>query len=98
VRLLGVAAGRGSLDPADHDYLVASVAARTGVTPADATQRVDAMLTRERRAAADAAVAADKARGAAATLGFLTALALLVGAFVASIAGALGGAERDKHP
>jgi hypothetical protein len=98
MRLLGVAALRGNVDPADHDYLVASVAARTGVTPAEAAQRVDAVFARERQAAADAAVAADKARGAAATLGFMTALAMVVGAFIASLAGALGGAERDKHP
>jgi hypothetical protein len=98
VRLLSVAAARGSLDPADHDYLVASVAARAGVTPAEAVQRVDAVVARERQAAADAVAATDKARGTAAALGFLTALSLLVGAFVASIGGALGGAERDKHP
>jgi hypothetical protein len=98
VRLLGVAAVRGSLDPADHDYLVASVAARTGIPAAEATQRVDAVVARERQAAADAAAAADKTREAAAALGFMTALAMVVGAFIASLAGALGGAERDKHP
>jgi hypothetical protein len=97
-RLLGAAAVRGGLDAADHDYLVASVATRAGVTPAEATQRVDTVVARERQAVADAAAAADKARQAAATLGFMTALAMLVGAFIASIAGALGGAERDKHP
>jgi len=55
------------------------------------------VAARERQAAADAALAADKARKAAATLGFLTALSMLVGAFIANIAGALGGMERDKH-
>jgi hypothetical protein len=98
VRLLAAASVRGGLGAADHDYLVASVAARAGVPAAEAIQRVDAVVARERQAAADAAAAADKVRDAAATMGFLTALSLLVGAFIASLAGALGGAERDKHP
>jgi hypothetical protein len=96
-RLLTAGALHGGPSAADHDYLVASVSARAGVSPADATQRVDAVIASERQAAADAAAAADKARHAAASLSFLTALAMLVGAFIASVAGALGGLERDKH-
>jgi len=96
-RVLAADALRGGLNPTDHDYLVASVAARVALSPAEATQRVDAVVARERQAAADAAVAADNARKTAATLGFLTALAMVVGAFIASVAGALGGMERDKH-
>ena len=97
-RLLGVAAAKGSVDPADHDFLVASVAARAGIAPAEAAQRVDSVIARERQEAADAAAAADHARKALATLGFLTAVSLLIGALIASAAGALGGMERDKHP
>jgi len=96
-RLLAADALHGGLNVTDHDYLVASVAARVALSPVDAAQRVDAVVARERQAAADAAVAADNARKAAATLGFLTALSMLVGAFIASVAGALGGMERDKH-
>jgi hypothetical protein len=97
VRLLTAGALTGGLNAADHDYLVASMAARLAVAPAEATQRVDTVLARERQAAVDAKVAADNARKAVATLGFLTALTMLVGAFIASLAGALGGFERDKH-
>lgn len=98
MRLLSAAAVRGVLDAGDHDYLVASVAARAGVTPAEAAQRVGTVVARERQAVADAAAAADKARQDAAAFGFMAALSMLVGAFIASVAGALGGAERDKHP
>ena len=98
IRLLGAATVRGGLDAGDHDYLVASVAARAGVTPAEAGQRVDIVVARERQAVADATAAADRARQAADAAGFMTALAMVVGAFIASLAGALGGAERDKHP
>jgi hypothetical protein len=46
-------------------------------------------------AAAVSAEAAEQARRAAATFSFFTALSLAIGAFIGSVAGALGGYHRD---
>jgi hypothetical protein len=45
-----------------------------------------------------ALAAADAARKAAAALSIFTGLSMLVGAFIACIAAALGGQQRDEHP
>jgi hypothetical protein len=45
-----------------------------------------------------AAQAADAARKAASAFSIFTALSMVVGAFVASVAAALGGQQRDEHP
>jgi hypothetical protein len=44
------------------------------------------------------AQAADVARKAAAAVSIFTALSMVVGAFIASVAAALGGTQRDEHP
>ncbi len=52
-------------------------------------------------AAPDATVAAadpDTLRKAASAFSIVSALAMAVGAFIASVAAAIGGHERDKHP
>lgn len=41
--------------------------------------------------------AADAARKAAAAFSFFTALSMLIGAFIACVAAALGGQQRDEH-
>jgi len=88
----------GNLEPADRAWLISSTSARTGVTPADAERRVNAVMARDQKLLNDARVAADEARKTAARLAMLTALSLVIGAFIASVAAALGGQERDKHP
>jgi hypothetical protein len=40
---------------------------------------------------------ADKARKAASSASIFTALAMLVGAFIACVTAALGGLQRDEH-
>jgi hypothetical protein len=47
---------------------------------------------------ASAAADPDAARKAAAAFSIVSALAMVVGAFIASVAGAIGGHERDLHP
>jgi uncharacterized iron-regulated membrane protein len=76
------------LSSADRAYVAQMVAARTGMTQADADKRVDDVV-------AEAKSAIDKARRAAAKLSFWLAAALLFGAFAASLTGAEGGALRD---
>jgi hypothetical protein len=76
------------LSAADRSYVVQVVAARTGMSQADAEKRVNEVVT-------EAKTAIDKVRRAAAKLSFWLTAALLFGAFAASLTGAEGGALRD---
>jgi hypothetical protein len=82
----------------DRAYLAQLVQAQTGVTPAEAQKRVDDFATATAAAENKARAAVDAARKAAAEASIFTALALLVGAFIASVSAALGGRLRDEHP
>lgn len=82
---------------ADRAYIAAIVASRAGVTPEEARARVDQTLQQVEDAKNAALQAADEARKAAATTAMLGALSLLVGAFIASAAAALGGRQRDDE-
>jgi hypothetical protein len=82
----------------DRAYLAQLVQAQTGVPPAEAQKRVDDFVTATMNAENKARAAADAARKAAAEASIFTALALLVGAFIASVSAALGGRLRDEHP
>ena len=74
----------------DRDYLAHLVAKRAGISLSDARDRVDNTI-------AEVRAAADKARKTAATTAVFTAIAMLVGAFIACVAAALGGRLRDEH-
>lgn len=87
-RILGRAM-TSDLAPADRTYVAQLVSSQTGLSQADAETRVDDVVTAAKQDA-------DAARKAAAAFGFITALSLLIGAFVASAAGALGGRHRDE--
>ena len=80
---------KGTLTAADKSYLGGLVAARTGISPIEAEQRVGL-------AYAEIQQAADTARKATAHALYWTFLALLVGAFCASIAATIGGRQRDQ--
>jgi hypothetical protein len=95
-RILLNAATTRSLPAEDRTYLDQLVATRTGLNEADAKARVDAVFARADAAKKSAADAADKARKAGATAAFMAAFSLLVGAFIASVAAALGGQQRDE--
>jgi hypothetical protein len=82
----------------DRAYLAQLVQAQTGVTPAEAQKRVDDFVAATVTAENKARAAIDAARKAAAEASIFTALALLVGAFIASVSAALGGRLRDEHP
>ncbi len=81
----------------DRAYLAQLVQAQTGVSPAEAQKRVDDFVTATTNAENKARAAVDAARKAAAEASIFTALALLVGAFIASVSAALGGRLRDEH-
>ena len=91
----------GSLSADDRAYLSQLVAKRTGLSQAEAEARVDAVYGRAAKAAADAKAAAQQAAETARKAGAHTALwmfvALLLGAFVASLAATFGGRQRDHE-
>jgi hypothetical protein len=97
VLILAEANGGGGLSTDDQAYLVGSASARAGITPAEAQTRVATVMAREKAAAAAIVRDADAARKAAAASSIFTAISLLIGAFIACVAAALGGQERDKH-
>ena len=72
----------------DRDYLVKAVAARTGLSQADAEKRVNDVIT---QAKADL----DKARKAAMHTAIWLTLSLFIGAFAAAAAAWEGGGVRD---
>jgi hypothetical protein len=88
----------GRLPTEDRTYLAQLVAARTGIAPAEAQRRVDAVVEREQSLRVKAQEAAEAARKAGMALSIFTALSMLIGAFIASVAAALGGQQRDQHP
>jgi len=89
--------GQVVLAPADKTYLAQLVQARTGLAQPEAEQRVDAVVTQMNDAQNKARQAADTARKRTAQLSIVIALSMLVGAFIASAAGALGGSIRDEY-
>jgi ATP-dependent helicase YprA (DUF1998 family) len=88
--------GKVTLSPADKSYLTELISARAGTSQNDAEQRVDAAVTQMNDAAQKARELADQARKRAAQLAVVTALSMLVGAFIASVAAAFGGGIRDE--
>jgi hypothetical protein len=89
VRLFTSSFRNGSeLKPADREYVSKVVAARTGLSQADAEKRVNEVVT---QAKSDL----DAARKATAQLAFWLTASLLIGAFCASLAATEGGGLRD---
>jgi hypothetical protein len=78
----------GDLKPADRTYVAKVVAARTGLSQADAEKRVNDVII---QAKADL----DATRKATAQLAFWLTASLLLGAFCASLAATEGGGLRD---
>jgi hypothetical protein len=100
-KIFATSLSTGSLAADDRAYLGQVVASRTGLTQAEAEARVDAVYARATKAAADAKAAAQQAAETARKAGAHTALwmfvALLLGAFVASLAATFGGRQRDHE-
>jgi hypothetical protein len=78
----------GELKPADKTYVSKVVAARTGLSQADADKRVNDVVTQVKSDT-------DAARKATAQLAFWLVASLLIGAFCASLAATEGGGLRD---
>lgn len=95
--IIANAIATGSVPDADRAYLIDQVAARTGVSRADAQSRVDNFIAATMEAQAKVKADADAARKVAAQASIYLALSMLIGAFIASVAAALGGRLRDEH-
>ncbi len=96
-RIFTTALGSGEMAAADRTRLAQLVASQTGLSQADAEKRVDDVMAQAKAAAAKVQQAADDARKAAATFAIFLFLSLIIGAFIASVAAAYGGSERDEH-
>jgi len=79
----------GSLSDVDRSYLSQLISTHTGLALPDAEKKVDDMMAQVRQSA-------DEARKMAASVSIYTFLSMLIGAFIASAAAALGGRQRDE--
>ncbi|MHA6492699.1 hypothetical protein ACX0MV_05545 [Pseudomonas borbori] len=90
---------QGQLSDEDQQYLAQVVSQRTGLSPQEAEQRVEQAYARAIQALEDAKAAvqaaAESAREVAAWSALWMFVALLCGAFVASLAATFGGKQRD---
>ena len=94
-RILMASLSAGEMAPTDRTYLASLIATNTGITQADAEKRIDDVVGQAKAAADKVKQAAEEARKAAAKLSFFFFFSLLIGAFIASVAAAYGGSERD---
>jgi hypothetical protein len=86
----------GSISDEDKTYLAQLVSARTGLSTDDAKKRVDNVIGQFQAAETKVKRTADQALKAAASLSFYTFFSMLIGAFIACVAAALGGRQRDE--
>ena len=76
----------GGMTPDDRAYLGQLIVAHTGLSQSDAQARVDTVISQM-----------DAARKRASEISIVTALAMVIGAFIAAVSGALAGGLRDDH-
>jgi hypothetical protein len=94
-RILARSIANGNLEPGDRAYLAKLIAAHTGISQQDAEKRVDDTVAQMKAAEEKAKQAADAARKTSAEASFYLFFSMLIGAFIASTAGAIGGRQRD---
>jgi hypothetical protein len=97
-RILAKGMTSGDVPAADRTYLAQLVAARTGISDAEAQKRVDDVIAQVQASEVRARQAADAARKASSAASIFTSLSMVIGAFIACAAAALGGQLRDEHP
>lgn len=98
VRIYERAMQSGTLADADAKYLAQLISQRGGITEQEAETRVKQAYADLQSAAQAAKEAADKARKATAYTSLWLFIALLAGAFFASLAATFGGRQRDYDP
>jgi hypothetical protein len=95
--ILAETAVTGTVSPADNAYLTQLVSGRTGLAPSDAQNRVNQVLAQQQADLTKARQVADAARKTSAKGAIFTFVSLLIGAFIASVSGAIGGRLRDAY-
>ena len=95
-RILLMGARNGTIPDGDKAYLGQLVAARTGLPQDAAVKRVNDVLGQVQTAEIKLREVADQTRKATAQGSFFLFFSMLIGAFIASVAGALGGRQRDE--
>jgi hypothetical protein len=96
-RILAKGLTTGDVTATDRSYVAELIAARTGISQPEAQKRVDDVIAQLKVAETKAREGADSARKVAAEASIFTALSMLIGAFIACAAAALGGQRRDEH-
>ncbi len=94
--LLSAATGE-EVDATDRDYLIGVIAARTGLSQEEASNRVNQLFEQAQAIEAQAREVAERTRRASIVAAFLTAAALAIGAAAAYYAATLGGNHRDRQ-
>lgn len=93
--IIAASIASGQVSDPDKAQLASIIAARTGMSPAEAQKRVDETAAALSEAKVKAQAVAESARKAGLLLALVTCLSLIIGAFIASVAAAFGGALRD---
>jgi len=87
----------GTVPDTDRAYLTEQVAANTGILKSEAQARVDGFTAAVMQSQAQLQADAATAKKATAQASIYLALSMLIGAFIACVAAALGGRIRDQH-
>jgi hypothetical protein len=95
-RIITTSIANGEISADDKSYLATLIAARTGLSQADAEKRVNDTWAKVQSAKAKAQEATEKARKAGAMTALFGALSLVIGAFIAAVSAILGGKLRDE--
>lgn len=95
LRIIAVGAANGEFSADDRDYL-AQLASAAGVSQGQVKNRVDQVIATLDRAKQKAQQVADETRKAASRGALFAFLSMVIGAFIASAAAALGGSLRDR--
>jgi hypothetical protein len=95
-RILARSIANETLDPGDRTYLAKLIAVRAGISQQDAETRVDDVVAQMKAAEEKAKQFADQGRKAAVKTSFFVFFSMLIGAFIASVAGAIGGRQREE--
>ncbi|MEP9380383.1 hypothetical protein ABLE91_27045 [Aquabacter sp. CN5-332] len=94
-RILATGLAAGDISQPDRAYLAQLVASRAGIAQPEAEKRVSEVIANAQAAKQKVKEAADAARKAGATFALFTVLSMVLGAFIASVAGAIGGRSRE---
>ncbi|MGE3622639.1 MAG: hypothetical protein AB7H77_02020 [Bdellovibrionales bacterium] len=89
-RILARGVATGEMPAGDRNYLSQLISSRTGISPAEADQRITDAINGQKEAM-------EKARKVGMVTALVVCLSLLIGALIASAAAALGGMHRDEH-